>query len=1225
MDKIYLAEDNQANRYHLTKILTAAGYAVDAIKNGQELSDAYHVSKPDLIITDLKMPVMDGFELIEHIRESTEFSHIPIIIISDNFQDIQSKIQGFDIGANDFLTPPIDEDELLLKVKSMLKTKHMHAELIQTRAQLRKSEELFRRTLSGTPITIAYCDTDLRYKWVFNPHPDFGNQSIINKRDDEVSQNEGSLELTAIKQKVIDTGETIHAEIDFPLSNGTVSYSVVARPYHDDHDRIIGLTTASFDITRRKQIENERNTILYELELVNRVILKINLESSIDVMAEILAKAVYEVNPGCHVAVSLYDETIGGVQIKSVIGLDENQEKIIKALGKDPRKIKFDQQILDKVYTNYTTGKLVLVKGGLAELMAGHVPKIQCMMAEKLMGLEAVYTAGFASAEMAKGGVVILMKKGQKIKHPSAIETLVAQTSQVIQKKQYEEQFKKKTDIIRERTASLARSVRDVEDRNRQMRQEITERRQAEEALKAKSLFLESLIQQSPLPTFVMDSKGFNVMVNEAFLKFYAVPDKDMVLGRNALTDPANLSQGVVKYFKEAFKGEIVETPDIEFVSPHENKKVITRCKMFPILDPTGTLTNVVVMQEDITERKQAEKALKESEDRYRQIYQFSPNLMIIHDMDMNILDVNDKTVEEFGYSKEELLEKKISELHPETELEHSAQVFGAMKNTNQLTIETKFVRKDGSVFLAEETPCKYTLENDSIIHVAIRDITEQKQAEETLRENHARHAAMIANSSDVIVIMGADGITKYQSPNIERWFGWKPEVLIGTNGLEKVHPGDIERIQQEFINVLKEEIASTHEFRLRCKDDKYKWVEFTAINRINDPEINGVLLNYHDITEQKHAEAALKESETNYRNIVHDQTEYIMRYLPDGTRTFVNDSYCNAFNISREEAAGTSFLQGVSKAAKARLKNKIATLTPENQVISDEHESKSIDGNKVWRLWVDRGIFDEKGILKEIQATGRDITKRKLAEIDRELALQEAHAASEVKDQFMANISHEIRTPLNSILGFSDLLRTRFGDLLSEKDQELFGYIANSSTRLMSTVDSILNISQLKAGVIQVHPIEIDLSLMTAQVVKQIKLQALDKKLDLIFKVPKKPKLIFADEYCIHQSILNLIENAIKYTIKGTVEIKLGHRADQLTLSITDTGIGISDQFKERIFEPYSQESEGFTKIYQGVGLGLALTKRYLGLNDVALELVSQKNVGSTFTLIFPKYERGS
>jgi PAS domain S-box-containing protein len=157
---------------------------------------------------------------------------------------------------------------------------------------------------------------------------------------------------------------------------------------------------------------------------------------------------------------------------------------------------------------------------------------------------------------------------------------------------------------------------------------DITERKRAEEKIKAKSLFLESLIQQSPLPTFVMDSKGFVVIVNEAFLKVYAVPNKEMVLGRNALTEPANVSQGVVKYFEEALSGKIVETPEVEFVSPYKNKKVITRSRMFPLVDPTGTLTNVVVVQEDITERKRAEEALQHLVEFERLITALSANFI---------------------------------------------------------------------------------------------------------------------------------------------------------------------------------------------------------------------------------------------------------------------------------------------------------------------------------------------------------------------------------------------------------------------------------------------------------------------------------------------------------------------------------------------------------------------------------------------------------------------
>jgi len=259
-----------------------------------------------------------------------------------------------------------------------------------------------------------------------------------------------------------------------------------------------------------------------------------------------------------------------------------------------------------------------------------------------------------------------------------------------------------------------------------------------------------------------------------------------------------------------------------------------------------------------------------------------------------------------------------------------------------------------------------------------------------------------------------------------------------------------------------------------------------------------------------------------------------------------------------------------------------------------------------------------EKLVKTRTKKLQEEIKIRVNAEAIGQQALISAQKANKVKDHFIANISHEIRTPLNSILGFNDLFKIKYGGIVEEKDQIIFSHIENSSGRLMRAVDAILNFSQLNAGDLTIQKETLDLNLLISKVYSELKFESTLKKITFQVNVPPDPVYIFADTYCIYQAILHLVDNAIKYTDEGIVDLKVERKHGKVRLIISDSGIGISPEYLKRAFEPYTQESEGYSKQYQGLGLGLALVKQYLYLNDVTIEMNTAKNSGTTSILTF-------
>jgi PAS domain S-box-containing protein len=274
----------------------------------------------------------------------------------------------------------------------------------------------------------------------------------------------------------------------------------------------------------------------------------------------------------------------------------------------------------------------------------------------------------------------------------------------------------------------------------------------------------------------------------------------------------------------------------------------------------------------DITESKQAQQQLQDSEARYSSMIANISDIIAIMDADGFKKYESPNMKKYFGWLPEDTAGKSaFSFIHPD-DMEYALKVFYSVlgEDRSVKTLEFRYKCKDGTYKPIELTISN--LLNDPLINglmVSFRDISERKLAGELLRNSEARYSAMISNISDVIGIMDANGLMTYKSANIEKFFGWLPEERIGTSGFATIHPDDIPKVQNVFISLLaKENSVKTIEFRYQCKDGTYKPIELTASNQLNNTAINGVLLNYRDISERKAIKANLEEISEKYRGL---------------------------------------------------------------------------------------------------------------------------------------------------------------------------------------------------------------------------------------------------------------------------------------------------------------------------------------------------------------------
>lgn len=622
----------------------------------------------------------------------------------------------------------------------------------------------------------------------------------------------------------------------------------------------------------------------------------------------------------------------------------------------------------------------------------------------------------------------------------------------------------------------------------------------------------------------------------------------------------------------------------------------------------------------EIAERSQVEKALAESEERYRLLYENSSIGIYQTTPDGKVLLSNQALLNILDYkSFDELKQKDIEkgEFDPVYErsvfkeiMEKEGAIFG---------LENVWKRQDGRMVYIRENAKAVRDEQGKILYYdgTIEDITERVMAEKALRYSEERFRQIAEQSREVVWEVDTTGLYTYISPLSSSVLGYLPGELVN-----KKHVFDLltDDSREEFRMVTMDFFGrkeSFHDFiRQTVKGNGERiWVMTNAVPIVDE---KGILTGYRgadsDITERIQRESLLNK----LTQAVEQSPVSIVITSIDGTIEYGNPKSCQTTGYSLDELSGQNprILKSAFKPSSAY--SELWETITAGKVWQGEFLNKRKNGELYWEAASISPIFDNKGNIINFLAVKEDITPIKKLISELQDAKDRAESSDLLKSAFIKNISHEIRTPLNGIVGMSEqLLQTSLPPPLKEQLQSL---IKDSSARLINTVDSYLDISMIVSGnvVVQVQPFSLGQLLNDIKTV--IHPACISRNLVLRLQLPAEPenRMVKSDSELLTKILMHLLGNAIKFTETGTITFGYETNGDLLALFVKDSGIGIEKSFLPHIFETFTQADVSDTRAYEGSGLGLAIAYRLARLLSGEIRAESEKLVGSTFYLTF-------
>jgi PAS domain S-box-containing protein len=759
--------------------------------------------------------------------------------------------------------------------------------------------------------------------------------------------------------------------------------------------------------------------------------------------------------------------------------------------------------------------------------------------------------------------------------------------------------------------------------------EEITDRKLAEEALRESELRFRTMISAIPPLSYETNADGANIFTSDQWLAYTGITAEESAgTGFIRAYHPDEAEDVLAQWNAAVRSGTSFERKCRIRAADGSYRWFLNRAR--PGRDAEGRIVRWAGSLTDIDDLIRAEERLRENELRFRTMISAVPSLTFETDVDGNNTFASDQWCAYSGLTAEETAGRGFARaFHPDDAEDVTARWFAAVRSGTPFEIRHRVRAADGSYrwFLCRALPARDAEGRIVRWSGSLVDVDDLVRADEALRESELRFRTMISAVPNLTFESDADGYNTFASDQWCVYTGMTAEETTGIGFARAIHPDDAEAVTARWFAAVRSGTLFESRHRMRAADGSYRWFLCRA-----QPgrDVEGRIVRWAgslmDIDDLMRAEESLRESKERLAGIVSSAMDAIITVDEDQRIVLFNEAAERMFCCPAAEALGQPFNRFIPE----RFRDAHTKLVRR----FGETGGASRAMRSLTALRADGTEFPIEAAISKVEVGGRklytlihrDITERKQAEAEREQLAREqiaraaAEAASRSKDEFLAMVSHELRSPLNAILGYTRMLRSGPAD--REAINNVAAVLERSAKAQLQIIEDLLDSARIITGKLRIDPGPVDLVPALEAALDTVRSAAEAKGVTLVANFGPLPEQVLGDSTRLEQVVWNLLSNAVKFTPEGgRVELRMEGAADNVRITVSDSGKGVDPEFLPFVFDRFRQADTSGARRYGGLGLGLSLVKYLIELHGGTITAASEGLWrGATFTVTLPR-----